>query len=192
MTYEVTRWLPAVIKAGTGTFYAWSLSRRQAASTKQVALQALYIWTGNDIEHANWCTHIDHANAWRGQPILEQGLNLRASENEIMSCDVNIQKICWCICYSVRHECFNVINVSFRPFIPINNIWNSERFAVWGDYFREFLLFCVKILSASFFWLNGPSTCHVSTAATYKTAVSYASNHSSLTTERRWIRRINL
>jgi len=43
MAYEVTRWLPDIVKAVAGTFSAWSLSRRQAASTKQVVLQALFM-----------------------------------------------------------------------------------------------------------------------------------------------------
>lgn len=86
MTYEVTCWLPAIVKAVAGTFSAWSLSTRQAVSTKQVVLQTLFMWTGNDIGHANWWTHKYHASARVGQPILKQGLNMQATENEIMSC----------------------------------------------------------------------------------------------------------
>lgn len=130
MTYEVRRWLPAIVKAVAVTFSAWSLSRRQAASTKQVVLQALFMWTGNDIGHANWWTHIYHASARVGQLILKQALNIQATENEIMSCDVNIQ-ICWYICYSWKHECFHVLNVLYDLSYQLTMYENNERCAVW-------------------------------------------------------------
>lgn len=178
MTYEVTRWLPTIVKAVAGTFSAWSLSRRQAASTKQAVLRALFMWTGNDIGHANWWTHIYHASARVGQLILKQGLNIQVTENEIMSCDVNIQKICLYICYSTKHECFDVLNV-FMTFHTGQQCMKTTIDLLYRGYFRRSLIFCVTNLSASFSWFYGPPTCHVITAATCKMATFCANTLST-------------
>lgn len=148
MAYEVTRWLPAIVKAVAGTFCAWSLSRRQAASTKQFVLQALFMWTGNDIGHANWWMHIYHASSRAGQLILKQGLNIQATENEIY-------RVMWIFRRSVdKSVTVQNMNVStycmfLWPFIPVNNVWKQRAICRLGGYFRGSLLFCVTDFTAS-------------------------------------------